>query len=197
MEGNKNSRVFVINLENSNIKAIKEESDYKDAIFRLLYEKFEIDITKVAVYFIWDRDNQSNQKEDILWAIEAFLNAYENKNGEMNGLLLLSYPKIESFVLDNFEKNTFYLEEDLKKYIKKKKYEVSNITKETLIKSVIKLHNNLRKLGIVEYDTTNFENVNKKVFSIEEGIFEQKAYYKILSFVVLILIDLNIIEKKD
>ena len=60
MEGNKNSRVFVINLENSNIKAIKEESDYKDAIFRLLYEKFEIDITKVAVYFIWDRDNQSN-----------------------------------------------------------------------------------------------------------------------------------------
>ena len=34
------------------------------------------------------------------------------------------------------------------------------------------------------------------MFSIEEGIFEQKAYYRILSFVVLILIDLNIIEKR-
>ena len=51
-------------------------------------------------------------------------------------------------------------------------------------------------MGISEYDTSNFKNINLDIFDYEEKIFKKRQYYKTLSLLMIILIDLKIIEEK-
>lgn len=197
MKGNENSKVIVINLENSNIKDIQDDSEYKDELFKLLYEKYNIDIKNTPLYIIWDRDKKSNSKTITRELVKTLGNAYENKNADMNGLLLLSYPSIESFVIENFNQRIKNIgNNDIKEYVRNNLYYVEDINNHTLLKSVVKLHKNLKEFGILEYNTSNFSEIGLKFFEEEEQIYEKKGYYQLLSFVAIILIDLNIITER-
>ena len=193
MQGNENSKVIVINLKNSNIKNIENDIEYKNQIFNLLYDKYNIDIKNVPIYYLWDRDTHSNSKQLTEKLITSLGNAYENNDYDINGMLLLSYPSIESFVIENFDMNIDMIKSNnIKNYLKKKKYSISNINKHTLLKSVVKLHKNLLEIGIDNYDTSNFSNTSMNIFNYQESLYKNKGYYKILSLLAIILIDLNI-----
>lgn len=197
MKGNENSKVVIINLENSNIKNIQDDSKYKDELFKLLYEEYYIDIKNIPVYIIWDRDKKSNSKTLTRELVKTLGNAYENENANMNGLLLLSYPSIESFIIENFDQKTKDIgNNNIKKYVGSNLYYVEDINNHTLLKSVVKLHINLKEFGIFKYDTSDFSKIGLKIFDEEEHIYDTKGYYKLLSFVAIILIDLNIITER-
>ena len=101
MKGNENSSIIVINSKNSNLSSIKKDKDYLNELFKYLYVEYGIDIKNIHVYFIWDRDNKSNPVGVTKELLSKFGNSLENKNEEMNGLLLLSYPCIESYIISN------------------------------------------------------------------------------------------------
>lgn len=197
MKGNENSKVVVINLQNSNMKDIQDDNKYKDELFKMLYEKYYIDIKNTPVYIIWDRDAKSNSKTLARKLVKTLGNAYENKNANMNGLLLLSYPSIESFVIENFDQEIKDIgNNNIKKYVSNNLYYTEDINNHTLLKSVVKLHKNLKEFGILEYDTSDFSEIGIKIFDEEEQIYDKKGYYQLLSFVAIILIDLNIITER-
>ncbi len=196
MRGNENSQILVINLRNSNIQNIVKDVDYQNQIFKMMYEKYHIDIKNVPIYFLWDRDYISNRADITKKLLKSLGNAYENNDG-INGLLLLSYPCIQSYILENFKENTENLQiKDLKKYLSKNGYRISEINTHTLLKSVNMLHNKLMKIGIKDYDPSNFSKTNMKIFEYEENFFSNHQYYKMLSLVSIILIDLNIITER-
>lgn len=58
------------------------------------------------------------------------------------------------------------------------------------------MHQLLLDMGISEYDTSNFKNINLDIFDYEEKIFKKRQYYKTLSLLMIILIDLKIVEEK-
>jgi len=58
-KGNFNSKIIVFNTSSSNINSIEDDS-YRNDIFKILYEKYNVDIKNVPMYFIWDRDRESN-----------------------------------------------------------------------------------------------------------------------------------------
>ncbi len=197
MKGNENSKVIVINLKNSNIKDIQDDSEYKDELFKLLYIKYDIDIKNIPLYIIWDRDKKSNSKTITKELIKTLGNAYENKNANMNGLLLLSYPSIESFIIENFDQRIKTIgNNNIKEYVSDYLYYIDDISNHTLLKSVVKFHKNLREFGIIGYDTSDCSELGLKIFEEEEQIYNKKGYYQLLSFVVVILIDLNIITER-
>jgi len=95
---NATSQVFIINAEESNIKNIDKDNEFLDNLFRELIENYDFDIDNSAIFYLFDRDNQSNTDSEMIRnLISSLTNSRENKNYLRQGLLLLSYPSIESF----------------------------------------------------------------------------------------------------
>lgn len=108
---NKDSIVILINSQNSSIKSL-ENDEYIKRIINKVSTQANIDMSNSAVYFIWDRDNKSNNSETITSLMEKYHNSRDNEY-EMNGLLLLSYPSLESFIISCFEERCFQFKNKL------------------------------------------------------------------------------------
>lgn len=194
MKGNELSRVIVINAKNSNMSSIKKDKDYLNEIYINMYTEYGIDIKNVSVYFIWDRDNKSNPKYVVKSFINKLGNAMENKNGDMNGLLLLSYPSLEAYIINNFDNKTIFLNDNnLKRYVKEKDYKITQINKHTLLRAAVMMNKTFLKMGIFDYELSDFSSTSLEIFEKQEMMLKTRNYYYLLSFVSLKLIDLNII----
>ena len=198
MKGNENSRVIVINSKNSNLSSIKKDKDYLNEIYMRLYKEYGIDIKNINVYFIWDRDDKSNPKSVVKELIEKLGNSIENKNGDMNGLLLLSYPCLESYIINNYDNKTIFIKDnDLKKYIKYHDYKISRINRYMLLSAVVMMHKVFLELGVDKYNLDDFSKTSLKLFEEQEKVMQNRKYYYLLSLISLILLDLNIITPRE
>lgn len=198
MNGNENSRVIVINAKNSNISTIKKDKDYLNEIYKTLYLDYNIDIKNMNVYFVWDRDQASNLKNITKELLEKLGSSTNNPNGEMNGMLLLSYPSVEAYIISAFDNKTVIVKNtDLKRYIKENGYKISKINKYSLLNATVKMNKALLELGINSYDIDNFSSTSLKIFNKQESIYNTKKYYNLLSLISIILLDLNIITIRD
>ena len=197
MKGNENSHVIVINAKNSNLSSIKKDENYLNEIYKQLYLEYGIDVKNINIYFIWDRDNESNPSDVTEDLLSRLGNSIENKNGEMNGLLLLSYPCIEAFTISNFDKQTTSLKEkDLKKYVKDNDYKINKMNRYTLLDATVMMNKGLLECGITEYDLDDFSKTSLKVFNAQELFLRSKKYYNLLSLISIMLLDLNIITTR-
>lgn len=198
MKGNENSRVIVINSKNSNISTIKKDQNYLNEIYKSLYTEYGIDIKNLNVYFVWDRDRESNPKKITRELLSKLGNSTNNIDGEMNGVLLLSYPSVESYVISAFDdKTTIIKNNDLKKYLTDSGYKISKINRYSLVKAVSKMNKALLELEIYNYDIDNLAPTFTKVFDSQEININNKKYYNLLSFISIILLDLNIITERE
>lgn len=128
---NKNSIVYVINSKTSNISSIKDKNFIDNEVLKISKENpdLNIDVQNIRKYYIYDCD----RKEDNEGLIKELLNKYNNAldsnlDYTYGGMLLLNYPSIESFVLENFLKDSFRINDFLienrriKEYLNKKKF---------------------------------------------------------------------------
>ncbi len=197
MKGNENSRVIVINAKNSNLSSIKKDENYLNEIYKNLYLEYGIDVKNINVYFIWDRDNFSNPKNVVKYLLSRLGNSTSNQNGEMNGLLLLSYPCIEAYTISNFTKHIIFLKEkNLKKYVKDMDYRINKINKHTLLNATVMMNKGLLNCGIKEYDLDDFSKTSLEVLERQELFLDSNKYYNLLSLVSIMFLDLNIITTR-
>ncbi len=196
---NATSQVFVVNAEESNIKNIDKNSEFLDNLFIELVEHYDFDIDNSAMFYLFDRDNQSNTDAQMIeMLINSLTNSRENQNYLRPGLLLLSYPSIESFTLSNFCKDSFSekfrLGSDLKIFLNEKSINHQKINEETLISATEELLKAFSVMGINNYDIDNFGDCNIDIFHYEEASFSREKLYRALSLVCISLIDLGLIE---
>ena len=196
---NVTSQVFVINAEESNIKSIDKDNEFLNNLFRELIENYDFDIDNAATFYLFDRDNQSNtDAEMIKRLIGSLTNSRENKNYLRQGLLLLSYPSIESFTLSNFYEDSFSekfrIGNDLKAFLHEKNINHQDITEGTLVSATKELFKAFFDIGIDNYDIDNFGDCNMDIFNYEETTFSEEEMYRALSLVCISLIDLGLIE---
>ena len=198
MRDNEQSKIIIINTSNSNIGSISDGDNYRNELYKILYEKYGVDIKNVPVYYIWDRDQESNPSEITKDLLGKLTNPYENDNYE-NGLLLLSYPCCEAYTVTNFEKNKRHLEDDAKEYVKNNFYELRKINRYTIQMAVLEMMKSLDRIKVKYDDAESYfniddmKNINLSTFNAEEKIFERNGYYELLSFISVIFIDLGII----
>lgn len=196
---NPNSTIIVANTSSSNIKSIMEDSDYQDKLYNLLKQEYNRSLKSVPIYILWDRDYDSNDKDIVLKTLNSFKNSLDNDN-DMNGLLLLSYPCVESYEISNFDKQLykkkFSSSDEAKTLFKAKRYSLVNLNENTLLTAIANMHRGLLNLGINNYDPSDFYKVNKKVFDSEEKIYLEKQKYIALSLISVMLVDLGIIYEK-
>lgn len=193
------SQVFVINAEESNIKNIDKDNNFLNKLFAELIENYDFDVNNAAIYYLFDRDNKSNTDvkfiEDMLSILK---NSRENDDYHRQGLLLLSYPSIESFTLSNFEENSFGKEFDtghsLKQYIAEQNVNHQKLSEDTLVTATKELFRAFSEMKIEEFDIDSFGKSNKEIFDYEENTHALDGLYRALSLVCISLIDLGLIE---
>jgi len=193
------SKVAVINAEQSNISDICDENCYLDKVFETLISVYNFPVDKAAIYYIFDRDPKSNM--DILLIkklISQLKNAYENENGR-GGLLLLSYPCIESYTVANFIDDTHLIEfavgKEVKAFIAGKNNEIqyNKITEDTVKKAAREMMKYFEAEQIT-FDIDEMGHTNAEVFEKQEMRYSQSSTYKLVSLLSVALIDLGIIE---
>lgn len=195
---NPTSQVFVINAEESNIKNIDKDNEFLNRLFTELIENYDFNVDNAAIYYIFDRDNQSNTDPEFIWEMLSVLADSRDNDTERQGLLLLSYPSIEAFTLSNFVDQSSKLQFDtgsrLKQYLHEHNINHSSITKDTLIHAAQELIDAIDEMNLGELDIDAFGECNKKIFEYEENEYEQEALYKALSLLCVSLMDLGVIE---
>lgn len=192
MIGNENQRIIVINTKNSNIGSITDDEEYRNELYKLLYEKYGLDIKNIPVYYIWDRDNKSNKEKIVKELVQKLNNPYNNEEFE-NGLLLLSYPCIEAYTISCFEKNKSTIDNNIKEYVKNNNYKINLIDKYKIQRAVLEMIKQLEKLEIYDFDIDNIKDINMKTLENEEKYYEDNSKYILISFISYILLDQGII----
>jgi hypothetical protein len=196
------SSVFVINTENSSIKSIGDANHYLDNLFVTLIEKYRFPVHKAAIFYLFDRDVKSNQDAQFIADLLTKLtNSRISYGFNMPGLLLLSYPSIESFILSNFTKNCFDMEfelgKTLKRYLCSRQIHEHQIKESTLLAATQEMLSALHKLGIDNYDIDNFGETNLEIFNKQEAHYLVNQKYRLLSLICIALIDLGLIEIQE
>ena len=188
-KNNPNSTVIVANTSNSNIKSIMEDENYQDKLYKLLKTEYNKSLKNVPIYILWDKDVESNEEKVVLKTLKTFQNSLDNDE-EMNGILLLSYPCLESYEISNFNKQLyrkrFTSSLDAKKFYRTKKYSIKHINEKTLLNAIINMHRSMIQYGIKKYDPSDFYSVNKKIYDNEQKIFIDKHSYDAISLISVI-----------
>ncbi len=199
------SRVYVINTKESNIKDISETA-YLDKICEYLINTYGLDMDNAAKFYLFDRDNQSNTDvKRIEWYLSMLTEPYgDDTDFEKGGLLLLSYPSIESFVLSNFRDDTheytFKLGKDIKSCIglpeNQKEIQFNKITDKTLLHAENEFMKYLGYIG-AEFNLDRLSELNEAVFKEEETYFAANQKYRAFSTLILSLLYLGILEESS
>lgn len=195
---NATSQVFVINAEESNIKYIDRDNEFLDKLFVELIENYDFNVDNAAIYYIFDRDNQSNtDAEFIRKLLLVLVNSRDNAYARQ-GMLLLSYPSIEAFTFSNFVTDSFgqgfQTGDALKKHLNECKINQNRIDENTVKHATEELLAALEELKIDKLDVDAFGESNLKIFEQEEALYEKNNFYNVLSLLCISLIDLGILE---
>lgn len=105
-KSNPNSTVIIANTNSPSLNSITDDEEYRDKLFYLLKNDYHKSLTNIPIYIIWDRDRGSNTGEVVSKSLEMYGNSRDNEF-DMNGILLLSYPCLESYELSNFIKQEY------------------------------------------------------------------------------------------
>jgi len=202
---NLESQIFVVNAEESNIIHIKKDNDFLNNLFEVLITEYKFDIENSAIYYLFDRDPKSNTDAHFISGLLTQLTHSRDSNEgySRQGLLLLSYPSVESFTASNFIDDLFNLSlkipikigDDLKSYLHKENSTAQRINDTTILHAAYEMLAGLIKMDINEFDVDNFKETNIKIFGFQEKHFAENEVYRLLSLLTIALIDLGLIEE--
>lgn len=204
------SKITVINTEESNIGFISKDNEFLNRMFETLIEDYQLDIDNAAIYYLFDRDPASNTDktfiEDMLSKLASARDI--NEDMERQGLLLLSYPCIESFVgmnllsnsIDYCWRKTVSIGDDLKKSLQQDGLIPNKISEQTLIHCADELISSLSLIGVettrdaFQASMDHFADTNICVYEWQEQQYGIRNQYGLLSLFIMALIDLGLIN---
>ena len=190
---NKNSIVYIINSENSNIKSINNEEFIDEQLQKIMNEDKYINYHNFPIYYIFDCDR--NKDIEIT---KTLIKKYNNSRistdeySNIGGLLLLSFPSIESLVISCFEKKTYYFFQNkdknfnIKQYNSKYNNEMFNESR--IIEGFNELIEGVENIGILNYNLDDMTYFNLQVL-------DKCLNNILLSEFLLSFLDLGIIEE--
>lgn len=194
------SKVAVINTRESNIRDISNNTDYVYEVFDVLCNEYDFPVDSSAIYYLFDRDPESNTDIALIEKyIDELSNPYGcNNEGYLRGQLLLSYPSIESYIISNFRENAgtlrFSLGKDMKTYIgENRDIQINKISAESVMRASSEFLGYLKDCNL-PCDIDNFSPVSKRIFTLEEADYLSGQGYGLFSMLTLAFLQMGILE---
>lgn len=197
-ENNSRSTIAVVNTSDSNIKDISDD-EYLDDLFQMLIDDYHFPVDKASIYYLFDRDPESNKDvAAIRKYIDTLRDPMDNDDGMKAGLLLLSYPCIESYIISSFQKKSYSIEigigSQTKKYIgQNNEIQMNKISAETLLFATQEFLAYLDGMHL-SWDIYDFAETSREIFELQEAKYTSSGVYNLFSMLTLSFIQLGIIE---
>ena len=198
----KRNQVYVINTSESNISDISDKK-FLDEVCEYLINEYGLDLDNAAKFYLFDRDKGSNTNQEL---IEYYLRVLTEPYGddtefEKGGLLLLSFPSIEAFVLSNFinniHKSEYKYGHELKTFMGKeenqKTIQFNKISDETLIFATNEFLRYVESID-EELNLDAISELNKTIYKSEEENSGLTGKYRVVSELLLSLLYLGVME---
>lgn len=191
----KYSRVFIVPMRYSAISKIESSNDYVNYIYSKL-KSFGLEKDECAKYLIFDRDNGSNSYDTIKKLFKTFKNSLDN-DLDINGLLLISYPCVQSFLCECFKDETRLSSSFLmKKY--SSMYKIGDINNDNLLNGINAMIRTILNITLqANFDINELDNMevlNTKILDHQENCYCHDKTYITLSMLFISFLDLGIIE---
>lgn len=152
------SSIFVVNSKQSQIDSLNDY-EYLEKLYVKLQDEYKFPVDNASIYYIFDRDIETNNLDTIKDLAKKLNNSKESDTYDIPGLLLLSYPALESFVVSNFKQDSFNLGfnlgSKLKIYAHENNYNHQKISEETLKFAVDEMYKGLTKVNAQKYSKCN------------------------------------------
>lgn len=191
------SSIFVVNSKQAQIDSLNDY-EYLEKLYVKLQDEYKFPVENASIYYLFDRDVESNKLDTIQDLAKKLKNSKESDAYDMQGLLLLSYPAFEAFVISNFRQDSFDVElrlgKDAKGYAHQNNYNHQKISEETLKFAVEEMHKGLAKVNVYDYNLDDFSETNEIIIDAQEEHFKQSNAYRLLSLISIALVDLGLIE---
>jgi len=195
--GQINSKIYIINTENSNVKSITDINGFiEKQIEEINKYDFDFRYEYIPIYYIFDCDRHQDE-DDIHDLVKDLNNSREGTEfNKIGGMLLLGYPSIESYVISHFENDIFDFynrnnaSTKLKQYTGDNQYDFARMNITTLKSAFEEMIKSIMYLGVNDIDVDNFKDANVKIFEKEQ----EKNNKVLLSLLLVSLMDLGIIE---
>lgn len=196
----KNSIIKVISSPTSNLIDVVNINDFYDKMYSEIAVKLDLDLINNPVYILFDRDPGNNRQSKVLKLLEK-LKQSQTTSDEQNGLLLLSYPSIESYIISMFESNSYHNEQrlgkDAKNLLDSKNYNINDAAESHLINSAKEFLNFLKANSLINENEdifTNIESIGIELFHFQTKKYSKTRLFNCVSQFVEILIDLRILD---
>ena len=193
--GDPYSKVFVVSMPSSAIKNIPGEEAFLDTVYQQLKE-YGLNRHEAFVYYLFDRDRQSNKREAVESKISLLRNPLDN-GMELPGALLLSYPCVQAYYCQaHDDPEEFANSQEAKAYANANSYK--RLTQENLCLAAGNMETTLSKIrgkDLVLYELEDYGQINQEVYRYEESYWQEHEHrYLTLSLLSLALLDLGVIE---
>lgn len=194
-KNDKYSKVFIVPMKYSAISKIESSTEYVDFVYNKL-KSFGLEKDECSKYLIFDRDNKSNKHETFEHLFKIFKNSLDN-DLEINGLLLVSYPCVQSFICQCFnDQIRLTSSASMKQYVGCHNM-LSIGSSELLVgaEQMMKIIINILELPFFDIGyLDNMEPVNNSILNHQDSFFAKNNVYITLSLLFISFIDLGIIE---
>lgn len=192
------STIVILNTKNSNIGSVLDQN-FRNQIFEEVYEKYNLDLTNKPIFYLWDRDRGNNSENVTRRVIGSLGNPYENGDYH-SGLILLSYPAFESYVVSIAgltPSKEIMTTKELKKFLSSNhNFQPSQISLTTLSEAANKMCSKMQDFGITSSSLEDFCDTNEAIFNIKEEEYASDGGYRQLSLISIMLIYLGILVPK-
>lgn len=157
----------------------------------------------MKIFYLFDRDSKSNNDDITRQYIQELRNPLENDD-EKGGLLLLSYPSIESFVVSNFQEESYRIEKELGADVKTylglednvRIMQYNHFTKETIEFACIQFQNYVQGNGF-KLDIDSINLLSSNIFESEEAYYNTYHKYHLISMLTIAFLELGILEPEE
>jgi len=196
---NIDSSVFVINSKNSSIGSIQTDDgeEYLDQVFQILINEYDFPVDRAAIYYIFDRDVKSNTDIESIGKLVSLLRDSRDNGYDRQGLLILSYPAVESFVMSNYVESSFNFEfqtgHEMKQYLNSQNYTLQRITEESVLKATNEMLLTIQSIMNNDFNIDYIGDTSLSCFNFQESYYQLTLKYKTLSLLSIILLDLGLI----
>lgn len=196
---NKGSQIYVIVGKRPQVVGLTRDIPYLEETYNRLNYEFRLEPLEAALYYIFDRDRESNPAGLIRSFIGKLKNSRDN-GSEMNGALLISYPCIESYLVNAKENEAYHgCGKEIKSYVYHHKYFIEDLTEEDLVfatEVLLRFLKRIRKKDLQSEELDDLSGINASVFNSEEQKYFKDKVYFTLSLLGLSFLDLGLIVEE-
>ncbi len=188
------SKIFVVTMPRPSIKHLPGTKRFLDEMYARL-SAFGLQHDEASIFYLFDRDYQSNTPQDVIDKIDLLRNPLDN-GPEMAGALLLSYPCLQAYYCQAHQDDARFQESDqAKKHVNRQG--IKSVNEGQMLCAASDMLNKVERIRGKELnlrELNDYSQINRPVYEYEERCrMDGNHEFLTLSLLSMALIDLGIL----